>query len=108
MSVDEKEGAISAYNRQRAKSRRKGSDAVVVEDPKAVTTQIEPLVKEQETRSRRSRNNKPTSRAPSNDSRSRNDYKSPVKTGEINADHPITKRRRVQRDLSKVVFGPTQ
>ena len=108
MSVDEKERAISAYNRQRAKSRRKGSDAVVVEDPKAVTTQIEPLVKEQETRSRRSRNNKPTSRAPSNDSRSRNDYKSPVKTGEINADHPITKRRRVQRDLSKVVFGPTQ
>jgi len=27
---------------------------------------------------------------------------------QINADHPILKRKRVQRDLSQVVFGPTQ
>ena len=26
----------------------------------------------------------------------------------IDADHPILKRKRVQRDLSHVVFGPTQ
>ncbi len=26
----------------------------------------------------------------------------------IGADHPILKRKRVQRDLSQVIFGPTQ
>ena len=26
----------------------------------------------------------------------------------ISADHPILKRKRVKRDLSQVVFGPTQ
>lgn len=105
MSADEKERAISVYNRQRAKGRRKVAEPAVEE--KASSAQIEPLVKEQETRSRRTRN-KPTSHNSSSDSRSRNDFKSAVNTGEINADHPITKRRRVQRDLSKVIFGPTQ
>ena len=26
----------------------------------------------------------------------------------IRSDHPILKRKRVQRDLSQVIFGPTQ
>ncbi|WP_089605998.1 polynucleotide adenylyltransferase PcnB [Acinetobacter piscicola] len=105
MSSDEKERAISVYNRQRAKSRRKVAETAVEE--KATSAHIEPLVKEQESRSRRTRN-KPTARTSSSDSRNRNDFKSSVNSGEINADHPITKRRRVQRDLSQVIFGPTQ
>ncbi|MEG0132403.1 MAG: polynucleotide adenylyltransferase PcnB, partial [Acinetobacter sp.] len=70
MSADEKERAISLYNRQRAKSRRKATETAV--DEKATSAQIEPLVKEQETRSRRTRN-KSTSHTSSGDSRSRND-----------------------------------
>ena len=99
MSTDEKERAISTYNRQRAKSRRKTTTEESVEAK--VSTQIEPLVKESETRSRRSR------KTPS-------EVKKTVPqtvahtAGEISPDHPILKRRRVQRDLAKVVFGPTQ
>jgi len=107
MSTDEKERAIGSYNRQRAKSRKKLAEVAPVEDVKAVaSTQIEPLVKEQESRSRRSRT-KPNSTS-SQDFRSRNDARTAVNKGEITADHPITKRRRVQRDLSSVIFGPTQ
>ncbi|MDQ9010353.1 polynucleotide adenylyltransferase PcnB [Acinetobacter gerneri] len=108
MSTDEKERAISSYNRQRAKNRRKAQDeAVPVEtqnQDKKASTVIEPLVKESETRSRRSR-------------RSRNHEQSEQLTTIINqqgqvesiqADHPILKRKRVQRDLAKVIFGPTQ
>ncbi|OTG83959.1 polynucleotide adenylyltransferase PcnB [Acinetobacter sp. ANC 4648] len=106
MSVDEKERVIGQYNRQRAKSRRKTADVSPVEDTKSNTATIEPLVKESETRSRRPR--KPAATTSSNDFRSRNDQRTKLNTGEINADHPIMKRKRVQRDLSQVVFGPTQ
>ncbi|OTG64759.1 polynucleotide adenylyltransferase PcnB [Acinetobacter silvestris] len=106
MSVDEKERAIGQYNRQRAKNRRKTADVTLVEDTKNTATSIEPLVKESETRNRRSRKSTPASS--SNDFRSRNDQRAKLNTGEINADHPIMKRKRVQRDLSQVVFGPTQ
>ena len=113
MSMDEKERAISSYNRQRAKSRKKAADAPVesvpVDESKANSSQIEPLVKEQETRGRRSRNR--SERPATNSSREfkpRNDTRVVTNPGEINADHPITKRRRVQRDLSKVIHGPTQ
>lgn len=34
--------------------------------------------------------------------------KATADSGQINADHPILKRKRVQRDLSQVIFGPTQ
>ena len=109
MSIDEKERAISQYNRKRAKGRRKVVE--VVDEQKNATT-IEPLVKESETRSRRSR--KPQSQAnTSHDSRGRNEHRTGEQrsrnhAGEIDADHPIMKRKRVQRDLSQVVFGPTQ
>jgi poly(A) polymerase len=111
MSSDEKERAISSYNRQRAKSRKKLAESPVVEEVKTVSTEIEPLVKEQESRSRRSRQKANASHTPSaasHDFKSRNDSRAVVNKGEITADHPITKRRRVQRDLSKVIFGPTQ
>ena len=117
MSTDEKERAISSYNRKRAKSRKKGAESATVdktsvEDTKAVSSQIEPLVKEQESRSRRtrSRSNASTTSSAPREFKSRNGAgaKPVVNSGEITADHPITKRRRVQRDLSKVVFGPTQ
>src|SRR5690606_35150265 len=56
MSTDEKERAISQYNRQRAKSRRKATtDDVVETKPVAAITEIEPLVNEPEPRSRRER-----------------------------------------------------
>ncbi|MFC6052673.1 poly(A) polymerase [Acinetobacter sp. Ac_877] len=101
MTSDEKERAISQYNRQRAKSRRK---AVVQEDVVDTRSnsqdEIEPLVNEPETRSRRTRKSK-----------QHQENRTPVAStvnGEIGADHPIMKRRRVKRDLTQVVFGPTQ
>ena len=98
MSTDEKERAISQYNRQRAKSRRKAAIEDVIE-PKSVSVEIEPLVNEPEPRRRERK------------SRTRPDR--PVQTvsaggSEIAYDHPILKRKRVKRDLSQVVFGPTQ
>ena len=104
MSTDEKERAISAYNRQRSKNRRKANTE---EAPEAkVQSIIEPLVKESESRSRRTR--KSNSNSNSQDYKSRQDTHRTVSNGEISVDHPITKRKRVQRDLSNVVFGPTQ
>lgn len=106
MGSDEKERAIAQYNRQRAKSRRKASQEEHLEQRLAaqdVATEIEPLVNEPEPRSRRARKTK-----------FENERSKPVShvaasaSGDIGADHPITKRKRVQRDLSQVIFGPTQ
>lgn len=103
MSADEKERAISQYNRQRAKGRRKaGHDET---EPKASTTQqveIEPLVNEPEPRGRRQRKPKSHSATPAVS------IVAASALGEIGSDHPILKRKRVKRDLSQVVFGPTQ
>ena len=104
MSTDEKERAISQYNRQRAKSRRKAAH----EDVEAKTSthqqvEIEPLVNEPESRSRRQR--KPKSHANSLETVS---IVAASASGEIGADHPILKRKRVKRDLTQVIFGPTQ
>ncbi|WP_347454720.1 polynucleotide adenylyltransferase PcnB [Acinetobacter thermotolerans] len=104
MTADEKERAIAQYNRQRAKNRRKASQEEHLEQHLAAqeTAEIEPLVNEPEPRSRRARKAKmeaaakPVSHAAASSS------------GEIGPDHPILKRKRVQRDLSQVVFGPTQ
>ena len=101
MSTDEKERAISQYNRQRAKSRRKATPEDVVETkPVAAVTEIEPLVNEPEPRSRRERKSRAKSEKPVQN----------VAPGgsEIGYDHPILKRKRVKRDLSQVIFGPTQ
>ncbi|MCL6235424.1 polynucleotide adenylyltransferase PcnB [Acinetobacter sp. ANC 5579] len=104
MSTDEKERAISQYNRQRAKSRRKAAH----EDVEAKTSthqqvEIEPLVNEPESRSRRQR--KPKSHVNSLETVS---IVAASASGEIGADHPILKRKRVKRDLTQVIFGPTQ
>lgn len=101
MSTDEKERAISQYHRQRAKSRRKATTEDVVETkPVAAVTEIEPLVNEPEPRSRRERKSRAKSEKPVQN----------VASGgsEIGYDHPILKRKRVKRDLSQVIFGPTQ
>ena len=104
MSTDEKERAISQYNRQRAKSRRSGKasaeEAAIV---KTVSHEIEPLVQEQESRSRRAR--KPKQHA---EARTQTGKGTGHSSTEIGVDHPILKRKRVQRDLSSVIFGPTQ
>jgi poly(A) polymerase len=100
MTSDEKERAISQYNRQRAKSRRKAVQQDDVIETKSSNHDIEPLVNEPEGRTRRTRKPK-----------SHSDSRTPVQStisGDIGADHPILKRKRVQRDLTKVVFGPTQ
>ncbi|NHB56456.1 polynucleotide adenylyltransferase PcnB [Acinetobacter shaoyimingii] len=104
MSLDERERAIGQYNRQRNKSRRKTAS---VEEPAETqsSARIEPLVKESESRSRRSRSK------PNNtgfEARKVASIESQTASGDIHADHPILKRKRVQRDLKKVVFGPTQ
>nr|WP_174506700.1 polynucleotide adenylyltransferase PcnB [Acinetobacter sp. Marseille-Q1620] len=101
MTTDEKERAISVYNRQRAKGRRKAQDEVAPDSK--VSTQIEPLVKETESRTRRSRRTQ-TQRVENSKvmMTSTNDAMT------ISPDHPILKRKRVKRDLNQVVFGPTQ
>ena len=99
MSIDQKEVAIRQYNRQRSKTRRK---TVEVDEPK--TTEIEPLVNVPEPRSRRAKKE----RVRADESTSRFIEKATAVSGQINADHPILKRKRVQRDLSQVDFGPTQ
>ena len=102
MSNDEKERAIGQYNRQRNKSRRKANAEVAAEEN--VSARIEPLVKEQESRSRRSRKNNAGA-----SERSSTGAQAQAQQGSgIHPDHPILKRKRVQRDLSHVVFGPTQ
>lgn len=106
MSLDEKERAISIYNRQRNKSRRKSTTTTDEMVDTKEHSFIEPLVKETESRSRRSRS-KPAHNSGFENKRS-NYAKMPVAEGEIHADHPILKRRRVKRDLTTVVFGPTQ
>ncbi|QDK96753.1 polynucleotide adenylyltransferase PcnB [Acinetobacter tandoii] len=99
MSTDEKERAISQYNRQRAKTRRKAATHEDVSETKS-SVEIEPLVQEQESRSRRSRKAKAT------------ETTSQIVTSQgpsdVGQDHPIMKRKRVKRDLSQVIFGPTQ
>ena len=99
MSADEKEKAIAQYNRKRSRSRRKAAQD---EAPDSRTSEIEPLVQETESRGRRQRKPKTSTERPvRSDVRVNED-------GSIGADHPIMKRKRVQRDLSQVVFGPTQ
>lgn len=102
MSNDEKEAAISQYNRQKAKSRRKVA-AEPVESNK-VDTKIEPLVDVPEPRSRRGKKE----RARQEQSIERFIEKSSAAQTNVMSDHPILKRKRVQRDLSQVIFGPTQ
>ncbi|WP_130804461.1 polynucleotide adenylyltransferase PcnB [Acinetobacter ihumii] len=99
LSVDQKEAAISQYNRQRAKTRRKQN--AEVNEPKEISTEIEPLVDVPEPRSRRSRREQPRQKDAGRASAS-------ASAEQINSDHPIMKRKRVNRDLSKVIFGPTQ
>jgi len=111
LSIDEKEKAISAYNRQRAKSRRKNTATVDAEQDKTNSTQVEPLVKELE-RPRRNRKSRDaqTRKRSSDHSHSSQFESSTVATDPkaIDMDHPILRRKRVQRDLSHVIFGPTQ
>lgn len=117
MSLDEKEKAISAYNRQRARTRRKTATATVDVELGKSSEHIEPLLQETESRGRRTR--KPRNQQ----SRGRQEQvafddssgsRSAVVSGQQNnhngiaLDHPILKRKRVQRDLSQVIFGPTQ
>ena len=104
LSADEKERAIADYNRQRAKSRRKASHALAEEAKSNGAIQqatIEPLVNEPEPRSRRSRK-------PKNATEFKRQSTMTDSAGGIGADHPILKRKRVKRDLSQVIFGPTQ
>lgn len=99
LSSDEKETAISQYNRQRAKTRRKQN--IEANESKDTTAEIEPLVNVPEARSRRARREQTRNK----DHAARSPESS---TANLNTDHPIMKRKRVQRDLSQVVFGPTQ
>ena len=60
-------------------------------------------MQEQESRSRRAR--KPKQHA---EARTQTGKGTGHSSTEIGADHPILKRKRVQRDLSSVIFGPIQ
>jgi len=101
MSTDEKERAIAQYNRSRAKSRRKAAPEPVEMLAQQIDHQIEPLVNEPEPRSRRARKAKQYEE-------NRAQLTATASSSGIGADHPILKRKRVQRDLGQVIFGPTQ
>lgn len=117
LSNDRKEKAIADFHRQQLRSRKKKTEEPV--EP------FEPLVLEREVNTRAARRAKQKAEAkkakyahelqPSN--QKGEDASSQVTAqpyqsyqGQKNAqnDHPILKRRRVQRDLSHVIFGPTQ
>ncbi len=91
MSGDEKERAIAQYNRQRAKQRRRSHEEPAEINLSQNVEVLEPLVVEEP--SRRSRS-KP--------------MKKSFNSQQMENEHPILKRKRVKRDLSQVVFGPTQ
>ena len=101
MSNDERERAIGQYNRQRARSRRKASQDESELKHTSQHVEIEPLVNEPEPKSRRARKAK-------FEAEERAVIASVNHPDGISADHPILKRKRVKRDLSQVVFGPTQ
>ena len=101
MSNDERERAIGQYNRQRARSRRKASQDEGELKHTSQHVEIEPLVNEPEPKSRRARKAK-------FEAEERAVIASVNHPDGISADHPILKRKRVKRDLSQVVFGPTQ
>ncbi|MCF9033398.1 polynucleotide adenylyltransferase PcnB [Acinetobacter nectaris] len=108
LSIDEKEAAISKYNRQRVKKRRRTSseaplETVTTADPQA----IEPLVVEKENTSRRARRSKARRTGTTTATNVRTADSNQNSMG-IDDRHPILKRKRVQRDLAQVVFGPTQ
>lgn len=102
MSSDQKERVIGQYNRQRSKSRRSKShedEVVLARQPQ----ELEPLVQEPESRSRRQRKAKQEVQT-----QVQRSVASGSTDGTIGHDHPILKRKRVQRDLTQVIFGPTQ
>ena len=101
MSNDERERAIGQYNRQRARSRRKASQDESELKHTSQHVEIEPLVNEPEPKSRRARKAK-------FEAEERAVIASVNHPDGISADHPILKRKRVKRDLSQVIFGPTQ
>ncbi|WP_445116525.1 polynucleotide adenylyltransferase PcnB [Acinetobacter sp. WZC-1] len=105
LSADEKERTIHQYNRQRTRKRRKSAE--VAEAPESVVsdaTEIEPLVRESESRSNRRSRNRTQS---GSGGRDRTVMKNGAESG-VDTDHPILKRKRVQRDLAQVTFGPIQ
>ena len=122
LSPDQKETAIKQYNRSRAKSRRQAKDAPELAS-EHLTAQVadlpctvEPLLPDSDVRSRpRGANAANSNAAGFNRERSGGRFQGKNAQavlhnadGSIGVDHPILKRKRVQRDLKQVVFGPTQ
>ncbi|MBF7686666.1 polynucleotide adenylyltransferase PcnB [Acinetobacter sp. EC24] len=99
LSRDQKEVVIAKYNRQRNKKRQ---HPVEVIDTQA------PLVKEERPRSKFSRKAKPNTATNAVASHGQQSKSSDQNVTDIGVNHPILKRKRVQRNLSDVTFGPTQ
>lgn len=98
---DQKEKAIADYRRQQQKNRRKVPD----EQNEAFV----PLVLETQVNTRAARRAKQKNEARAQKANQQKTVANAVEqTSGVTSDHPILKRRRVQRDLSHVVFGPMQ
>lgn len=106
LTNDAKEKAIADYHRKQSRSRKKKTD-------ESVEDQLAPLVMETQVNTRAARRAKQKTErqmqhgAP-RESRVNSSSDQQFEHGKIHADHPILKRRRVQRDLNQVTFGPTQ
>ncbi|MBF7683608.1 polynucleotide adenylyltransferase PcnB [Acinetobacter sp. B5B] len=100
LSRDEKEIVIAKYNRQRSKKRHKSTETIDTQ---------EPLVKDERPRSKFSRRVK-TTNVTTDGITTADRHVATQSTSSENIDfkHPILKRKRVQRDLAHVTFGPTQ
>lgn len=112
LSPDQKEAAIKQYNRGRAKNRRQSQTttlAATATTPAVadLPSHIEPLLPDSDSRSRTRKPAFNNSNSHSNSNHSSNAHV-PKADGRLAPEHPIFKRKRAQRDLTQVVFGPTQ
>jgi poly(A) polymerase len=106
LSTDQKEQAIADYRRRLQRSRKKIPDQTEAFVPLVLETEVNTRAAR---RAKHKEQQKAVRSAPQDRVPVLPQFELPVaNTDHRQADHPILKRRRVQRDLSKVIFGPTQ
>lgn len=104
---DEKERLIAEYRLQQQRNRKKEKDKQVNKAKAVQHEEMPPLSKSEKGKKRKAKKTvEPTELLQQLVEKSEHSSSEPAL--DIPIDHPILKRRRVQRDLSQVIFGPTQ